>query len=187
MRPRRTPCQDATDRGDAAGKRMLLLQKEVQAEFPTEGIAASHLPDETFVLEGPLRRPESAGTPRASHQTVQAGSVQSLPPFGSRGSGPADGFQGQLLRTTLAAEPVIKAEFLPALDGFLGSRVVNGQPAVELVGQSFDLHAFRSSLCCRSHQGYLNGPGGALRSAAGVRKLGSGYALSVFPARNFWP
>ena len=178
--------QDATDGGDAAGKLMLWLPKEVPAEFPTEGKAAAHLPDETFVLAGSLRRPDPAGTPRASHETVQAGRVESLPPSVAGGSGAADGFQGQLPATTLAAEPVVEAEFFPALDGLLGSRVINGQPAVEWAGQSFHLHVSRSSwLSLSTSRLPENGPGGALRSAAGVWKLGSGYALPAFPDRNF--
>ena len=128
--------QDTTHRRDAAGEPVLLLQEDVQAKFAAKGIAASQLPDVVFVSVGPLMGADPAGTPRASDEAGQAGSVQSLPPPVVGGSGAGDRLQCQLLGTALAAEPVVEAEFLPALDGLLGSRVVNGQPAVQWVGQS---------------------------------------------------
>ena len=188
MRPRRHSLgQDTTHRRDAAGEPVLLLQEDVQAKFAAKGIAASQLPDVVFVSVGPLMGADPAGTARASDEAGQAGSVQSLPPPVVGGSGAGDRLQCQLLGTALAAEPVVEAEFLPALDGLLGSRVVNGQPAVEWVGQSFDLHASGPPCCC-SHQGYLKRP----RRGSPERRRGSGNLVRATPCLCFrtatsWP
>ena len=131
--------QDAADGGDAAGKSMVSLQEEVQAELAAEGVAAPHLPDEVFVVVSPLWGPDVAGATRAGDEAGQAGGVEPFLPTVIGGSGPADGLQGEGWGTALATEPLIEAEFPVALEGFLGGGIVHRHLPVEWARQSFDL------------------------------------------------